>query len=89
MIGMKSFYIKNITNLSFTTNIGINTTITTNSTYNYLSFMYWSFKYRVCPNGYNYFIVSNQLCYDICPIGTVTDINQNICIFCNTLSNCS
>lgn len=54
MLGMKSFSLQ-LNKFKFRCNIGSTTTVSNTGSYKYLSFMYWSFRWRVCPTGYPYF----------------------------------
>lgn len=83
MIGMKSFNFSSISSVKFATTIGTTTSVASSSMYKYLSFMYWSFKLRVCPTGYPYFIASTLLCYDICPDGMYGNATSLMCLLCD------
>lgn len=83
MMGMKSFNVSGISSLKFSTTISTTTSVASSSAYKYLSFMYWSFKLRVCPAGYPYFIASTLLCYDICPDGMFGNTTSLMCAACH------
>lgn len=83
MMGMKSFNFSGDPIIKFTTNIDINTSVSSTTSYYYLSFMYWSFKFRNCPNGYPYFLENVGLCYDICPDGMYGNITSYLCLPCH------
>lgn len=84
MIGMKSFYVR-LPRMQFSTTIGSITYVVSNysSMDQNISFMYFSFKLRVCPTGYPYFSTSTQLCYDICPNGMYGNITTLLCLDCH------
>ncbi len=90
MIGMKNFYVDGPNMLKFSTSVGSTTSVTSNIAFNYLSFMYWSFRKRVCPAGYPFFEVSTSLCYDTCPNGFYSNSTNYMCLACSyTCQTCS
>ena len=82
MMGMKCFNV-NTNRLKFTATIGTTTSVASPIAFKYLSFMYWSFRKRVCPTGFPYFQPSTSLCFDICPDGTYTDTTVQMCLVCS------
>lgn len=88
-MGMKCFNANGFTKLKFSTALGTTTSVTSNQ-FVYLSFMYWSFKKRICPAGYPYFQISTALCFDTCPDGTYSNSTLYICPSCSyTCLTCS
>lgn len=80
---MKSFSVSGAPTLSFASSIAATTTITSTIAFKHLTFMYWSFKLRVCPAGYPYFQPSTLLCLDICPNGQYGDNSSLMCMPCH------
>ncbi len=83
MMGMKSFHVNVVNSFKFTTTIGTTTSVASTTMFTYLSFMYWSFKLRVCPTGFPYFEPPTLLCYDVCPNGYYGDPVQLMCLKCH------
>lgn len=83
LMGMKSFHVNGPNKIKFDTTIAATTSVSSNIAFTYLSFMYWSFKKRVCPVGYPYFQVSTLLCFDVCPGGMYGDNATMMCLACN------
>lgn len=89
MLGMKSFHV-DVNKLKFTSSIGAATSVSSTVAFKFLSFMYWSFKKRVCPASFPYFQVSTSLCFDTCPAGTYGDASTMMCLACSyTCQTCS
>lgn len=78
MLGMKSFNTEGETKLKFSTSMGTTTSVSSNK-FTSLSFMYWTFRKRVCPAGYPFFQISTNLCFDTCPDGTYPNNVLSIC----------
>ena len=83
MMGMKSFHVNGPNKLKFSTTLASTTSVSSPISFTYLSFMYWSFKKRVCPAGYPYFQPSTSLCFDLCPNGTYVDTTVEMCLTCS------
>jgi hypothetical protein len=83
MVGLQTFNITGQGSLNFTTTIGPTTTIVGSTQFIYMSFNYFTFKYRSCPSGIPYFLDSEQLCYDVCPDGYYANISTNLCLPCS------
>lgn len=89
-MGMKSFVASGINTLQFATSIGITTTVSSTVNFKYLSFMYWTFRLRVCPTGFPYFDAITLLCYDVCAGGKYMDIPTLQCLPCHySCQNCT
>lgn len=90
MMGMKCFDSTGNNKLKFVTTMGTTTSVSSNVNFPYLSFMYWSFKKKVCPTGYDYFQISTGLCFTSCPDGTYPDLALMLCPSCSvTCLTCS
>ena len=82
MMGLKCFNTAGESKLKFSTTIGTTTSVAS-AKFTYLSFMYWTFRKRVCPAGFSYFQISTGLCFDTCPNGTYPDNVLFICPACS------
>ena len=82
MMGMKSFHVNGPNKLKFSTTIASTTSVASPISFNYFSFMYWSFKKRVCPAGYPYFQPSTSFCFVFCPNGTYVNNTVEMCLTC-------
>lgn len=90
MMGMKSYSVLYLNRFKFTTTISSTTSVSNSNNYQKLSFMYWSFKLRVCPVGYPYFDAPSLLCYDACLPGKYADPVTLQCLACKyTCKTCS